>query len=144
MLLVASATPLMHSLRNHLTDNALMQLAGIVATWLTYPLVLVAVFSQFSAVVADAISGSGSLIEVSRRTLSKRATYLLICLSAIGLRWGATTFTILALASRAFAFYYLIQCVVAISVSDKVGHKALFGSLAIVLAFVTLFATPVG
>lgn len=144
VLFVASATPLMHFLPRQVADNALMQLTGIVATWLTYPLVLVAIFSQFSAAVADAISGSGSLIEVSRRTLPKRATYLLICLSAIALCWATTTFTILALASRAFAFYYLVECLVAITVSHKVGHKALFGLVALVLAFVTLFATPVG
>ncbi|WP_239025720.1 hypothetical protein [Sphingomonas paeninsulae] len=74
-----------HFLLRQVADNALMQLAGIVGIWLTYPLVLIAVFSQFSAAVADAISGSGSLIEVSRRTLSKRTTYLLICSFAIAL-----------------------------------------------------------
>lgn len=144
VLFVASATPLMRFLPRQVADNALMHLTAIVATWLTYPLVLVAIFSQFSATVADAISGSGSLIEVSRGTLSRRATYLLICFSAIVLCWATTTFTILALASRAFAFYYLTQCLVAIAVSDKLAHKALFGLVAGALAFVTLCATPVG
>ena len=144
VLFVASATPLMHLLSREVADNALMQLTGTIATWLTYPLVLVAIFSQFSAAVADAISGSGSMVEVSRRALPKRATYLLICLSAIALCWATTTFAILALASRAFALYYLIQCLVAITVSDKVAHKVLLGVVALILAFITAFATPVG
>lgn len=141
---VASATPLLHFLPRQVSEDALMQLTGIIAMWLTYPLVQVAIFSQFSAAVADAIGGSGSLIEVTRHTLSKRTTYFLICLSAIGLCWATTTFTILALASRAFAFYYLLQCLVAIAVTDKIAQKALFGLVALVLAFVTVFATPVG
>ncbi len=144
VLLVASATPLFHLLPHQVADNALMQLAGIVGTWLTFPLVLIAVFSQLSASVSDAISGSGSLIEVSRRALSKRVTYILICCLAIALCWAAKTFTILALASRAFALYYLMQCLVGIAVSKKLGDKALFCLIALILAFVTAFATPVG
>ena len=148
LLFLISPTPLMHYLPRQVPDNALMQLTGQVATWLTYPL-LVAILSQFSAAIADAISGSGSLVEVSRRVVPKRTTYVLICLSAIALCWTTTTFAILALASRAFAFYYFIQCLVAISVSDKVAHKLLFGLIAVALAavalaFVTCFATPVG
>ncbi len=144
VLFVASATPLMHLLPRQVADNALMQLTGNIATWLTYPLVLVAIFSQFSAAVADAIGGSGSMVEVSRRALPERATYLLICLSAIALCWATTTFAILALASRAFAFYYLVQCLIAIAVSDKVVHKVWLGLVALILGFVTAFATPVG
>lgn len=144
LLFVASATPLMHFLLRPMAGNALMHLTGIIATWLTYPLVLVAIFSQFSAAVADAIGGSGSLVEVSRRALRKRATYLIICPSAIVLCWATTTFTILALASRAFAFYYFVQCLIAIAVSKSAVHKTLFGLVAFVLAFVTLFAAPGG
>jgi hypothetical protein len=144
LLFVASATPLLHYLPRHVADNSLMQLAGIVAIWLTYPLVAIAIFSQLSAAIADVIGGSGSLIEVSQRALSTRATYFLICLSAIALCWATTTLTILALASRAFAFYYLMQCLVAISVSNKMTHKLLFGAVGMILAFITVFAVPVG
>lgn len=144
ILFVASATPLMHYLPRAVADNGLMRLAGIVASWLIYPLVLVAVASQLSAAVADVIGGSGSLVELSRRRLSTRVTYFVICLSAIALCWSATTLTILALASRAFAFYYLVQCLVAIVVTDKPPRKALFALIALVLVFITVFAVPVG
>ncbi|HQT47908.1 MAG TPA: hypothetical protein PLY97_11880, partial [Acidocella sp.] len=82
LLLVGLATPLMQFLPKQAQADALMHLAGIVAFWLTYPLVLTAVLSQFSAAIADAISGSGSLIEVTRRKISARLTYILICLAA--------------------------------------------------------------
>ena len=144
LLFVAGATPLMHFLPDRVEDNALMILVATVAGWLTVPLVLVAIFSQFSAAVADAVSGSGSLVEVSRKRIGRSATYVVICLAAIGLCWIADTFTILALASRAFAFYYCAQCGIAILVSNTVGTKARFGAMALLLAFVTVFATPVG
>lgn len=144
VLFIACATPLMHFMAGVVQDNALMSLAAIVAGWLTVPLALVAIFSQFSAAVADAVGGSGSLVEVTRGVLTKKPTYILICLCAILLCWATTTFAILALASRAFAFYYLVQCLVAITVSRRAGERVRFGALALILAFVTAFATPVG
>ena len=144
VLFITCATPLMHFMSADVTDDALMELTGIVAGWLTVPLALVAIFSQFSASVADAVGGSGSLVEVTRKVVSKKLTYLLICLCAIALCWATTTFTILALASRAFAFYYLVQCLVAIVVSGKMREKVMFGLIALVLLFVTVFAMPIG
>ena len=144
VLFIACATPLMHFMNGAVQDDALMGLAAIVATWLTLPLALVAIFSQFSAAVADAVGGSGSLVEVTRAVLTRKVTYLLICLSAILLCWATTTLAILALASRAFALYYLLQCLVAITVAGKTAERLWFGVLALALAFVTLFATPVG
>ncbi len=40
------------------------------------------------------------------------------------LTWSANTFEIIALASRAFAFYYMLQCLVAMSVSRSTGQRA--------------------
>ena len=144
LLFVAAATPLMHFMGAAVKDNALMSLAGIVAAWLTFPLALVAVFSQFSASVADAVGASGSLVEVTRGVLTKKLTYILVCLFAIALCWIADTFTILALASRSFALYYLVQCLVAFTVAKTTPQKAAFVAVALILAFVTVFATPVG
>ncbi len=58
--------------------------------------------------------------------------------------WASNTFTILALASRAFAFYYFVQCMIAIFVSKRVGERVMCGVVAVALLFVTGFATPVG
>ena len=140
---VACATPLMHFLSSDVKDNSLMTIAGIAATWLTLPLALVAVFSQFSAAVADVVGGSGSLVEVTRKALGLKATYVVICVFAIMLCWATTTFTILALASRAFAFYYFMQCTVAFTLATKLTDRVWIGLTAVALAFVTLFAIPV-
>ena len=144
LLFVGLATPLMHFLSSDVSDNALMNLAGIVAVWLPAPLVLAAVFSQFSAATADTISASGNLIEFSRHKLSEKCTYFLICICAVLLTWTADTLQILAVASRAFAFYYLMQCLVAFSVANNPAHKIAFAAIGAALLFITIFAVPVG
>ncbi len=141
---VALATPLMHLMDGGVSDNALLLLAGVVAVWLPAPLVLAAIFSQFSAATADTIGASGNLEEFTRHRLSERATYLLICGLAIALTWTADTLQILALASRAFAFYYFMQCLVAASIARQAAQRLAIGVLGLVLLFITLFAVPVG
>ena len=54
------------------------------------------------------------------------------------------TLTLVALASRAFAFYYLLQCMVAIGITRNIFERAAIGLVAVVLAFITAFAVPVG
>ncbi len=56
----------------------------------------------------------------------------------------ADTLTILALASRAFAFYYTLQCIVAITISKNMPQRLGMGLIAAVLVFITLFAVPAG
>lgn len=144
ILFVAVSLPLMHILGGDVSGNALIELAKEVAFWLAPPLVLAAVFSQFSAATADAISASGNLLEMTGHRLPVRLTYVIICGFAILLTWTADTFQILALASRAFAFYYFLQCLVGLEVAEKTGHRVALALLAAVLLFVTFFAVPVG
>jgi hypothetical protein len=47
-----------------------------------------------------------------------------------------------ALASRAFAFYYLLQCFVAFTVSKSSVQKLGLLALSLLLAFITVFAVP--
>lgn len=72
-----------------------------------------------------------------------RQAYVLICGVAIILAF-ASTLTILSFASRAFAFYYFLQCLVAVCVTKNTLQKVLISMLAVVLAFITLFAVPAG
>jgi hypothetical protein len=60
------------------------------------------------------------------------------------LTWSASTFEILALASRAFAFYYMLQCLVAISVSKSAAQRVGMSIIAAALGFITVFAVPAG
>lgn len=62
----------------------------------------------------------------------------------MALSWAGSTFMMIALASRAFALYYLSQCLVALSVCRNHRERARFFLVALVLGFVLLFAVPAG
>ena len=88
-----------------------------VAIVLPLLIAVAAIGSQFSAAVADN-SGAGGLInDITHQRLSMRYTYLLIMLVTIGLTWVTNVNAIIAYASRAFALYYTLQCVVALIVA---------------------------
>lgn len=140
---VALATPLTHFLGATVKDNDLIMLAAKASVLLPLPLVVAAILSQFSAAVADTLGGSGNMVESTHGHVDLKHATLLICGGAVVLGL-APTLTILALASRAFAFYYMLQCLVAVSVSRRASQRACFGLMAALLLFVTLFAVPAG
>jgi hypothetical protein len=143
LLFVASATPLMHFLGNQVEDNGLLVLAAKASPLLPIPLVFAAVLSQFSAAIADVVAAGGNVTESTEGRVDERRAYVLICGIAVVLAF-ASTLTILSFASRAFAFYYFLQCLVAISVSEGTGQKIAISLLAAALLFITMFAVPAG
>ena len=141
---VGLATPLLHLLvGDEVQENGLMIIASAVAVWLTAPLVLAALFSQFSAATADVIAGSGNLQEALRHKIKVRTIYWIICLAAIALNWSANIIQVLAYASKAFAFYYFVQALVAYTTASNAKRKAFFVLMAAILLFITIFAVPV-
>jgi hypothetical protein len=140
---ILSAIPLMHFLGVKVKDNALIMLAGKASVLLPAPLVIAAVLSQFSAAVADTIGGGGNMVEATKEHVDDRHAYLLICAVAVMVAFF-NTLTVLALASRAFAFYYTLQCMVAFNVSKSPAQRFSFALVAAALGFITLFAVPAG
>ncbi|HEU5280637.1 MAG TPA: hypothetical protein VFU82_01465 [Gammaproteobacteria bacterium] len=143
LVFVAMATPLMHFLGNEVQDDGLLILAAKAAFWLPLPLVAAAVLSQFSAAVADVVAAGGNVAESTNGYVDQRRAYVLVCGIAVVVSF-ASTLVILSFASRAFAFYYFLQCCIAIQVSKKRAQKAIMSLLAVVLAFIALFAVPAG
>jgi hypothetical protein len=139
---VAAALPVVHTLGGKYDDDSLIALVGVAATLLALPLVLAAVLSQFSAAVADILAATGNAEEVTHGHLAAKWGCLLVGGGALALTWSATTFEILSFASRAFAFYYALQCLVAISVSRSLLQRMGMGLIAAALFFITLFAVP--
>jgi hypothetical protein len=144
LLFVALATPLMVYLSGPVRDDALISLAGRASFLLPVPLVAAAVLSQFSAAVADTLGGEGNMVEASRGRISHRAAYALIAGGALVLAWSASTLEIVALASRAFAFYYMAQCLVGFSAASGTLRRSAMLLIALLMLAVTLFASPVG
>jgi hypothetical protein len=143
LIFVALATPLMHFLGDTVKDNDLIMLAGKASILLPIPLICAAVLSQFSAAVADTLGGGGNMVESTHNHVNSRHAYLIICGGALIIAFFPTL-TILALASKAFAFYYMLQCLISITVTRSGLQKIFFGVIAAVLAFITVFAVPAG
>jgi hypothetical protein len=106
------------------------------------PLIIGAAVSQFSAAVADTLSATGNMEEVTHGDLKAKWGYVIVGGGAIVLAWSANTNEIIALASRAFAFYYMLQCFVAVSVSKSTAQRVAMILLAAALGFITVFAVP--
>jgi hypothetical protein len=125
--------------------TAIIEMCRPVAVVLPVLLTVAAVGSQFSAAVADD-SGAGGLIEdLSSRRLPPRYAYLLIMLVAIALTWGTDVNQIIAYASRAFALYYMLQCMVALLVARQKGRNGIgFAGLALLCLAVFLLGVPTG
>jgi hypothetical protein len=93
--------------------TAIIGMTKPVASMLPFLLAIAAIGSQFSAAVADN-EGAGGLIEdTTERKLPVRYAYLLILLVTVLLTWSTNVNEIISYASRAFALYYTLQCVVA-------------------------------
>ncbi len=140
---VAVATPVMGLGTDDGADKTLLDITSRVAPWLALPLVLSAVLSQFSAAVADTAAADGNL-----RTLSSwfngARSYLVSGVAAIALAATVGTFTIIAVASRAFAAYYAIQAVIAMRTSSRTSAKISYAVLAVLMCAITVLAEPAG
>ena len=144
VLFVALALPVVPALNGQYSDNSLIMLAAVVSVLLSAPLIIAAGLSQFSAAVADTLAAAANLEELTRQRISQRWGYLLVGGTAMVLAWTGSTFEVIALASRAFALYYLLQCMVALSVCSNRLQRVRFFLVAGVLAFVLVFAVPAG
>jgi hypothetical protein len=131
--------------------TAIISMTAPVALVLPLLLSIAAIGSQFSASVADN-SGAGGLIEdITHRKLPVRYAYLLILLVTVALTWETNVNEIIAYASRAFALYYVMQCVVAFVVAwqkkdlnRRSLRLAMFAFLAVMCLLVFILGIPSG
>lgn len=144
VLFVALATPLMGLGTAGGADEDLLGLIQGVVPVLALPLVLTAVLSQFSAATADTEASVGNLKVLGWGPVQGRASYVLVGGVAAGLAATLGTAIIVVVASRAFALYYALQCVVAVRTSDGRAARLGYGLLGLVMLAVTLLARPAG
>ncbi len=127
--------------------TGIISMVAPIAIVLPLLLSVAAIGSQFSAAVADN-SGAGGLIqEVFHRKLSLRQSYMFIFIATLMLTWLTDVNEIIAYASRAFAFYYFLQCMVALMLNKQYcsllhWRSLSFASVAIVCLLVFLLGIP--
>lgn len=130
--------------------TAIIGMTRPLAAVLPILIAVAAIGSQFSAAVADS-EGAGGLIEdITERKAPIRYAYFLILLVTVVLTWSTDVNQIIAYASRAFALYYTLQCIVAAVVAWRDPklrrhHRiATFGALAVACFLVFALGIPSG
>jgi len=93
--------------------TAIIAMTAPVAAVLPVLLSIAAIGSQFSAAVADTEGCGGLVGDITHDKLPVKYSYLLILLVTVFITWETNVNQIIAYASRAFALYYMLQCVVA-------------------------------
>lgn len=120
---------------------------GRVSPWLPYVVTAGAIASQFSASVADSIGASGLVSDTTHRHVTPKHAYVLIGAVAVLVIWATDVVSIVALASRAFALFYALQCTVSMTVARQKGDSGksiLFGVLAVAAFVIAVFGIPAG
>lgn len=141
---VALATPLMGLGTADGADRTLLEITERVVPLLALPLVACAALSQFSAATADTVAADGNLRAELPRLFASGRSFVFTGAVAIALIYTIPLLTLIAVASRAFAAYYCLQCVVAASTATSGAKRVGFAALALVMAAIALFARPVG
>ncbi len=96
---------------------AVVDMMVLVATVVPLMLTIGAVCAQLSAAVADAIGAAGLISEVASERIDRHHAYPVIAMVGVALTWLIDVYGIIALASKAFALFYALQCVVAVVVA---------------------------
>jgi hypothetical protein len=130
-------------------ETAIIAIIAKLGAALGVGLSLGAILSQFSAAVADTVGAGGILAQESKGRVPERKAYVAITLFAILLIVGLNVFSVMSVASRAFATYYALQCAVATVTAARMpssGWRAAklvaFPALGVVAALIAVFAVP--
>jgi len=141
-------TPLFHVLNNlPLTATGIILIATALSVIMGFLIKVGPLVSQFSAAVADTTSAGGLVYMETHGRISSNIGYLLLAIVDVVLIWSANIFEIITFASKAFAFYYMIQALIALLVAYKLKKNfyiPLFLLLVGILAFISVFGKSVG
>lgn len=128
------------------SETVVIDLCRHIAPILPLFLVFAAVMSQFSAAVADTIGSSGLISEGTNKILSVRQGTVLTIIITILLTWLSNIYEITLIASKAFAIYYGIQCLIAaiIAYLNNIKLRLLLHlSLFVLMVLVVILGIPV-
>jgi len=124
--------------------TAIITMTQPVAVVLPLMIAVAAIGSQFSAAVADTAGAGGLIVDITRKRLSLSMAYSLVLLVTVLLTWETNVNEIISYASRAFALFYFLQCVVALLLARRlaVGNRFVFGFAAVACLAVFLLGIP--
>ena len=127
---------------------AVITMSVVVSSILPVGLTVAAAASQFSASIADSLGDAGLVEQISNKKINPSHAYPLISAVGIAILFSIDVNGVISLASRAFALFYSLQCLVAWESARKQpglkGKAAVFFVLAIVAALVFILGVPSG
>lgn len=114
-------TPFLGTAQNAEGVAGILDIMQGIAPLLAVLVLVGAAASQLCAALADSIGAGGLVVEVSRQRLGIRGAFIATSLVSIAIVWLTDPFQVVALASRAFAFYYALQAGLAFWISRRLG-----------------------
>lgn len=120
-----------------------ISLTAPIAVVLPILLTVAAIGSQFSASVADDAAAGGLLEDLFR--IKPKIAYGTVLAASVTVVWLTSVNEVIAIASRAFALFYCLQCVVAAMMAREETHHGrciFFCVTAVVCLVVTVFGVP--
>ena len=126
-------------------ETAIIDMLMPLGTMVGPLIIFAALMSQFSAAVADLNGASGLLGTVSKSRISTKLGYFITALAAVGITWLGDVYTIITYASKAFALYYGLQCLVALLAAYRrhdTLRMILFAVAALLATSVLVFGIP--
>lgn len=149
ILFVSSAMVLFNNI-HEVTEIATIELCRIIAPILPFFLIIAAILSQFSAAIADTLGSAGLISEATKKTVSMKLGIINVCIVGIVLTWLTNIYQIITLASKAFAIYYAIQCMISANLVFKLENQrgkiiklCVYLSLIFLMIQVVIFGSPV-
>jgi hypothetical protein len=141
-------SPLMAKLSHGNGVAAMITLSALVAAIIPVSLTVAAGASQFSASIADSLGDAGLIADITAGKVNPSHAYALIAAVGVAILVTFNVNEVITLASRAFALFYALQCLVAWEAARKRAgdaHKALaFLALSLAAFAVFVFGVPSG
>ncbi len=129
------------------SGSSIFIVADEVGDTMPWLILLAALGSQTSAIIGATMSRSDMLVthKVVQRNVSRRATFLILLVPAIALFLLADITMAVALASRVFAVYFVLQAAIAWILARRKGNWAAvagFTGIGAMMATIAIFGLP--
>ncbi|EMA50645.1 hypothetical protein [Halococcus salifodinae] len=139
VLFPAAALLLFAQVRPNLGPTAVVQIGAVASPVLPLLILALAIGSQASAAITTISSRSDVLLDLSNEAIPRRLTFPILAAGAIAVVLVTDVLTAVATASRVFAVFFTLQCLIALILASRHEHwKQAVGIILVGLAMVVI------
>ncbi|KTG29391.1 hypothetical protein [Haloferax profundi] len=124
---------------------AVVLIAGVASPLLPWLILFLAVGSQASAAVNAISSRSAVMIELTEGGVEQRYTYPILAIGAIAVVLVTDVLSAVAVASRVFAAFFAVQCLIALVMASRENQMVRFvgtGLVGLAMLIIAIFGLP--